>query len=512
MRPLLIVLLLSLPSLADEPIGQRPYEMDWAGRTKPHHAPTVDFEDLDGWKVDVKDAAASFERTREQQLWDKYVGKLTYRRDGDQPEVTVRPPKPIAIEAPFDCVSLWVYGNNWAWMTDKSTPRVNIDVLLKAKDGGEIALPMATVRWKEWWFIRHKLSPELVNRLAEGATFEGIRVTRGRNTEDRVLFFDNLAFYKEPLPPLSFEPRRKRNLTLPEGQTVGTNTGPGVLPFPNREETILPTNLAKNSKSTLEAKDGRYTFRYTGDDGELTYVYTPKTGRLDDVTAQWKGRDGEFSLRFTAAASGSSARTESRSSRRSSNSSNALPAPIRSRPSGRPIGKAIPPRFNTRSASGANRWSSTSNRSARTSPDSTSAESSEWRTLASFRSPTLWATGGTVPPSWSAAPRKTPSSSTRSWTTTGPIPRTTGSRTPSRRTPPTATAGRSTRPRRTASGIRASNGSSSPSPPSSKRSCRISRTTRRPGNTSRATGYGGRTASPIVTGTMRFGRKSPITG
>ena len=67
------------------------------------------------------------------------------------------------------------------------------------------------------------------------------------------------------------------------------------MPFPNREETILPTNLARDSKVTLKAKDGRYTFHYTGDDGELTYVYTPKTGRLDDVTARWKGRGGEFS-------------------------------------------------------------------------------------------------------------------------------------------------------------------------------------------------------------------------
>jgi len=270
MRLLLILLLLSLPAVAEEPIGKRPYEMDWAGCTRPHHVPAVDFENLDGWKVDAKDSVASFERTREQQLWDKYVGKLTYRRDGDQPVVTVRPPEPIAVPQPFDCVSFWAYGNNWAWMTDKSTPRVHIDVLLKAKDGGEISVPMTTVRWKEWWFVRHKLSPELVKRLGDGATFEGIRVRGGRNTEDRVLFFDNLAFYKEALPPLSFAPRRKRNLTLPEGQTVGTNTGPGVLPFPNREETILPTNLAKDSKSTLEAKDDRYTFRYCGDDGELT--------------------------------------------------------------------------------------------------------------------------------------------------------------------------------------------------------------------------------------------------
>lgn len=290
--PTLVVLLCltSLPVCAEEAVGKRPYEMDWAGRTQPQHVPAVDFESLEGWSADAKDAVASFERTRQQQLWDTYVGKLTYRRDGKQPAVEIRPPKPLAVEGPFDCVSLWVYGNNWAWVPDPSTPQVNLDVLLRAKDGGLVAVPLGNVRWREWWFLRRKLSPEQVAQLSDGATFEGIRVTNGRNTEDRVLFFDNLAFYKEALPPLTFEPRPRRNLTLPEGQTTGTNTGPGVLPFPNREETILPTNLAKESKGTLEVEEGRYAFRYAGDDGELVYVYAPKSGGLDDVTAQWKDR------------------------------------------------------------------------------------------------------------------------------------------------------------------------------------------------------------------------------
>ncbi len=64
---------------ADEAVGKRPYEMDWANRFQDDHPPLVDFENLDGWTVKAENSAASIVRTREQQLWDKYVAKFTYR-------------------------------------------------------------------------------------------------------------------------------------------------------------------------------------------------------------------------------------------------------------------------------------------------------------------------------------------------------------------------------------------------------------------------------------------------
>ena len=66
----------------EEKVGVRPYEMDWAGRTKDDWPALVDFENLAGWTVETENAVATFERTREQQLFGKYVGKLTYRYDG----------------------------------------------------------------------------------------------------------------------------------------------------------------------------------------------------------------------------------------------------------------------------------------------------------------------------------------------------------------------------------------------------------------------------------------------
>ncbi len=279
---------------ADEVVGKRPYELDWAGRTKDDHPPLIDFEDLTGWRVDTENSKASFVRTREQQIWGKYVGKLTYRATGPKPIVRILPPKPVPITKPFDAVTVWIYGNNWAWARDPSTPRVKITAIFRDSDGQEFGVYLTLVRWKEWFLVHRRLAPEQIKRVANGAAFVRFEVTGGTNTEDRVLYFDNLAVFKEQFPPLHFKPRPKRGIDLFPGQSPGLNTGPGRLPFPTRPQTILPDNLTKNFRTYVRKSGDSFVLVYTGDDGELLYRITPRTGTFSDITARWRGRGGTF--------------------------------------------------------------------------------------------------------------------------------------------------------------------------------------------------------------------------
>ncbi|MDY0165020.1 MAG: hypothetical protein RBS80_00665 [Thermoguttaceae bacterium] len=294
---LLALALASTTALAESPegeVGQRPYEMVWANRTEDDHPALVDFEDLEGWTVECVESEAAFTRSRQQQLWGRYVGKLVYRGTGQRPSVVVKPPEPIPAAGPFDCVNFWVYGNNWAWVSDPTTPQVEIVLRFLGESGQTVRIPMDRVRWKEWWVMHRKLSPEQLQQLGQRAALEAIEVNGGRNEEDRTLYFDNLSVYQEELPPLPFEPRPERNLTLFPGQSPGTNTGPGRLPFPTREETLLPDNLTGSFEVELEEAGGAYHFHYRGEDGHLVYRYRPSTGTLGDVTAEWVGRGGAF--------------------------------------------------------------------------------------------------------------------------------------------------------------------------------------------------------------------------
>ncbi|NLX98531.1 MAG: hypothetical protein GXY83_20420 [Rhodopirellula sp.] len=280
--------------IAEEPVGQRPYEMVWAGREVDDHPAWIDFENLEGWHVECTDSEASFTQSREQQLWGRYVGKVDYRGTGSRPSLIVRPPQGISFSQPFDCLNFWVYGNNWAWVSDKTTPQVDITILMRTAADQTVRLPMGRVRWKEWWVMHAKLKPEQAGLLKNGAILEGIEISGGRNPENRTLYFDNLSAYQEQLPPLVFDPRPKRNLTPFPGQTAGTNTGPDTLPFPTREQTILPDNLTSNFEVKLEQEDDAFAFHYRGDDGHLMYRYRPATGTLADITALWHDRGKPF--------------------------------------------------------------------------------------------------------------------------------------------------------------------------------------------------------------------------
>lgn len=281
-------------AFAEEPevVGERPYEMVWANRHQDDHPPLVDFEDLTGWKVEAEQAEGRFKRTREQQIWDRYVGKLTYRATGTNPEVHILPPRPIPITVPFDTVTCWIYGNNWGYAPDPSTPPVSVAVLFQDAQGQEFSVPLAYVNWEEWFLCHRRLTPEQIQRVASGGAFRGFVVTNGRNKEDRTLFFDNLAVFVEQFPPLRFEARPERGIPMFPGQTIGTNTGPGRLPFPTRPETILPPNGTPDFQTRLHQEGHTFIFTYQGSDGMLTYHLDPQSGTLGDVTAQWQGRGG----------------------------------------------------------------------------------------------------------------------------------------------------------------------------------------------------------------------------
>jgi len=268
-------------------VGARPYEME--GRTE-ERAPLFGFEDIAGWTVqDIVGAEAELVRTREQQMWGEYVGKLRYTGKSAESRVVLRPPAPIRVKDAFDSISMWIRGDVWEWAPEPGTPMVDVSILVTDSSGKEQSIPLTRVRWKEWWLAHRKLAEPM-----EGAAFSGIEVRGLSNSETRSIFLDSIYFYKEELKPLKFEPRPARNLRLFEGQPQGTNgTGPGKLPFPTREETILPTNFeAEFTNEVTETAPGVYEFTYKAKDAKLTYLYRPGKGGLGEITASVNGAKG----------------------------------------------------------------------------------------------------------------------------------------------------------------------------------------------------------------------------
>jgi len=283
----------------EEVVGERPYEMVWADRTKDDHKPLIDFELQGNWTVEATCAAASFERSREQQIWGDHVAKLKYRakkadNSSAAPLIKIRPPMPVPVpDTQFDAMYCWIRGNHWGRgaNTDPSTPPPFIDILFQTADGNELAVPLVQVIWKDWYLAHKRFDESKIKQLNHrNVFFNGFLIRGGTNDEDRIIYFDNFTLFKEEFKPLEFSRRPKRGIDMFPGQPTGQNTGEGRLPFPIREETILPDSSAPDSRNMVRRARGEneaYEFVYEGADGTLVIQYFPKTGTWTDFVARW---------------------------------------------------------------------------------------------------------------------------------------------------------------------------------------------------------------------------------
>ncbi len=287
--------LLASVVLLAETIGVRPYEMDWAGRTTDTYPDKVleDFEnESDVWTGECIGGTIAVERSRERQLFGDYVLKATYSNTADGAQTYyLRPPKPLAAPEKFDTVTLWAHGNREALYKDpRSIGSVCIFVQLQNDAGQTAEIEMASVIWDEWFLCHKRLTSKQEEQFSRpGTTVTAIILKPAKNREPRTLYFDSLTLYTEEFKPLTFTQRPKRGIPLFPGQDPGANTGEGTLPFPNREDTILPDSAGNNAQITINKEDNAFIFQYYADDGELKVTYKPETGTWSDFTASWNG-------------------------------------------------------------------------------------------------------------------------------------------------------------------------------------------------------------------------------
>ncbi|MBP5320269.1 MAG: hypothetical protein J6334_04715 [Kiritimatiellae bacterium] len=227
-----------LPLLA----GNRPYEFVEAGRTEDAHPAMLDFETECEWTIRCWDAEATFERSQDEQLFGDWTGKLTYRATGINPRISIRLTTGLPLpKDTFDTMSLWIRGETFTMGANKiiGEPTPSLTAVFRQPDGHALSYPLASINWKGW-FLRYVRFPQAdIPKLRE-SIFVGFELTGCSQKQERVIYLDSLAIFKDELKPLSLKPRAKRNLEPLPGADQGLNTGAGTLPFPTREETILP--------------------------------------------------------------------------------------------------------------------------------------------------------------------------------------------------------------------------------------------------------------------------------
>ena len=215
----------------------RSWEFKEADRTTDDYPPSFDFEAEDSaWAVETTNCRVTVERSDVQQCFGRKTLRIAYRATGADPVFRLRPPRPLPVGADVDTLSAWIWFDHFCRgaNTDPTTPIVKVQALFRDAAGTEKAIPFIAVTWRNWHLALKKLPKGL-------RTFEGFSFVGGTQRDDREIYLDNVALFREKLDPLPFKPRAKRNLTPLKGAELGLNTGAGTLPFPTREETSQPT-------------------------------------------------------------------------------------------------------------------------------------------------------------------------------------------------------------------------------------------------------------------------------
>ena len=138
---------------AEADVEGRPYEFVWANRVADDRPVLLPLTETAGWTVECRNAVARFEQTTEHRLFGPGAARLVYRATGKAPQITLRPPAPVAITGAFDTVSLWIYGNNVSYARDKSTPPVTVAAQFVDGSGKAFSLSLLTIRHLEWFLV-----------------------------------------------------------------------------------------------------------------------------------------------------------------------------------------------------------------------------------------------------------------------------------------------------------------------------------------------------------------------
>ncbi len=230
--------------------AERPYEFIEAGRAKDAREAFEDFEGEARWRVECVGAKAEFARSRECPLFGDWTGRLVYRAEGKgAPCVRLIPPSPVDVPKGADTFSVWIHGTRFCRGAnrDPETPAPSIAAVFASPEGMSTNIPLGRIDWMGWHLLERRLAPP------GGMRFDGFALTGGTQATDRVLHFDSLALFRDEFRPLKIAPRPKRNLFPLANADQGINTGDGVLPFPTREETILP-DVAKAGRDDVLAQ------------------------------------------------------------------------------------------------------------------------------------------------------------------------------------------------------------------------------------------------------------------
>lgn len=248
-----------------ESIGVKPYEM---AMRKEDKVPIITFDNCDKWIIETENSEADLYLSSEQRLFRDTSGKLVYKTTNKEASVSLLYETPITLKDPWDCIDFWVYGDHWLWGEPLYSTAFKHYALIEGADGEIHELDFSQSGYgglvHKYWFLSHLKINKTIKSPAKfiGLKFKGNNTVPGRK---HTIFLGPLYIYNELLKELSFEEFPKK------------------LPFPLREETILPINNYSDYDNEIKKNGESYRFSYHGKDMDMEYTLNVSRGILGGI-------------------------------------------------------------------------------------------------------------------------------------------------------------------------------------------------------------------------------------
>ena len=248
-------------------IGVKPYEMKSSTRK-----PTLDFLDCQKWLVESAGCTAQLYKSRDQIVASNFSGKLVYQAlQKNGVSIFLKLSKPLKLDSTWDCMDLWSYGDQWAWVSGSRTSLDMYAVFINNDNGEKQNIYLSKLNYV-YWFLNHTR----IN--VSNLTFLGL-LFQSKVSDlniSRTIYLNDIYFYKESVNKLTFR------------------SFPKVLPFPKRKETLLPTVTNKDYKNRIVNEGSFYRFEYSGTDDSFSYELS-SNNILGDLSL-YKGNKKVYTL------------------------------------------------------------------------------------------------------------------------------------------------------------------------------------------------------------------------
>lgn len=259
--------------------GNRPSEMTEVRRDVSPYPELVNFENLDGWKLENTGGIdADLSKTDESIVYGNHSAKIVVNNSSSG-KISLLPPEPIVITSDFDTVNMWTRYVPYKYCVG---PNIKFYIVLEDNQAQTYRVDLECGYFGVWEILNTRIIAPDGKRFNYKPSVKMVQPVRFKSIDIEFasanlqppfkIYLDSLCIFKEELKPLKYKCSIEN------------------LPKPTTSDTILPVTK-KTVNNKIQKIKNYYELICEDDKDKIVYRILPEKGNLNDVKAEYEGHE-----------------------------------------------------------------------------------------------------------------------------------------------------------------------------------------------------------------------------